>query len=250
MKPAQGIVVTLLTTLVIATTQIPANLLDPLLRNGSRGMIRLADAEGTLWHGSGRLASPDNAAAAYLAPWLTLSWNFDLAALPSGKLRWRILANQRPATNIEIGWRGVELVSTTLALPARPLAEALPHPALQLGWNGTLSLNGERLSCAWAGGCEGRLNLDWIHASGALWPHTVLGNYSLSVGITGQTAEATLSSAPHNTLILNGIATFSNGHAPKINIDVDGSTDILATLPGLLHGYANPRPDGTLNLAM
>ena len=49
----------LLAALAVIVTQAPASLLDPVLSRFTQGRVRLAQAQGTLWQGSGRIVLAD-----------------------------------------------------------------------------------------------------------------------------------------------------------------------------------------------
>ena len=76
-----------LTLLVIALIQTaPAWLLDLSLQSVTNGRIRLTQAHGRIWHGSGTLARA--AEARTFTAWLPVDWSFEPAALRQGQLQW------------------------------------------------------------------------------------------------------------------------------------------------------------------
>jgi drug/metabolite transporter (DMT)-like permease len=54
-----AVIAGLLAALAVIVTQAPASLLDPVLSRFTQGRVRLAQAQGTLWQGSGRIVLAD-----------------------------------------------------------------------------------------------------------------------------------------------------------------------------------------------
>ncbi len=172
----------------------PASLADRALERASGGRARLADAEGTIWQGSGRLVLVDVGAEAGRRRSLAG------VALP-GRIGWRV--SRLP---LLLGQVDAALQVDGMAEPVRLQgsygdlrigAGAIGLPALELGrlgspWNtlrpaGTLSLRWDNLSIK-QGALEGRAQVELRDASSAMTPVRPLGSYRVDVvGRSGQT---------------------------------------------------------------
>lgn len=243
-------VLLLVATLVLLLSLAPASLLDQALNHASRGKVRLTDTAGSIWSGEGHLASSTDTESSLLNPWLHLSWSLQPGALMSGKLAWRINMDRAPALLVEAGLSGIELRDLGMNIPTAPLLSALPHPALQLGWQGRLQISSSQLSCGLDMECVGQLAVDWSHASGQLWPSATLGTFHAEVEAAPRNLILQLSSPPSNALRLDGTVHLVQHQRPQLSIDARGEDTILATLPGLLDGIARRLPDGSVALRL
>ena len=79
-------------TLALLLAKAPAGLVDGLVKRLTDGGLCLQQAEGSLWHGRGILASRD-AGGRSLTPWLPLAWDFEAAALTRLAISWSFSSN-------------------------------------------------------------------------------------------------------------------------------------------------------------
>ena len=82
-------------TVALLIAGAPASLVDGAVARLTDGALRLQQAEGSLWHGRGILASRD-AGGRSLTPWLPLAWDFDTAALARLAVGWTFRSNGSP----------------------------------------------------------------------------------------------------------------------------------------------------------
>jgi general secretion pathway protein N len=141
----------LLLVVVAAIALAPASLVDAMLRSATTGRLRLADAAGTVWRGSGAVTDSNGA-------WQTpIQWR----ASPLAMLRGGVDVDLLPQGHI-VANGGLELRDLRVALPAVALAGALPAvPAVDLG--GELTLDAPSFRYDGRSG-DGALALRWEHA--------------------------------------------------------------------------------------
>lgn len=169
---AIGLVAYLLGMMVIA----PASLIDAGLQVWAGGRLRLVDARGTLWSGSGLIELRDRAGQRGIAE--GLAWRLVPASLMNGRLDYVVeLARAPRPFPLRISLAGLELSDAELALPAGVFGLALPRLA-PLGLSGnallqvaTLAIGPDRL--------RGKATLKLRETGSALTPVAPLGDYEL-----------------------------------------------------------------------
>src|SRR5574343_815095 len=92
--------------LTLLVAKAPARLVDGLVAQATDGGLRLQQAEGSLWHGRGVLASRD-AGGRSLTPWLPLAWDLDTAALGRLAVGWVFSSSGSPIGAVEASASGV-----------------------------------------------------------------------------------------------------------------------------------------------
>jgi general secretion pathway protein N len=173
---------------LIATA--PATLIDANLRSASHGRLRLAEARGTLWSGSGRVEIRE--ADGRTGVGRNVVWR----VMPESLLRGRLLcpaglaeaAGRFPVT---LSFSRVELANADVSLPAAVLGLAVPRLA-PLGLTGEVLIHVGHLSFA-GGEMEGNATLRWRAAGSALTPVSPLGEYELRLDGGGAMVHAALS---------------------------------------------------------
>lgn len=145
--------------------------------------VTLADASGTLWHGSAWIALGSQGARRVLPQPVQWQWRWDTMALDISHPWLQGALRARP------GWNGLALPASSLRVPATVL------PALGAPWN-TLSPQG-MLEISWQPLRLGAplpsgpaVDVRWRNAATALSPITPVGTYLLRV--QGGKAGATL----------------------------------------------------------
>ncbi|MFA7665375.1 MAG: type II secretion system protein N [Burkholderiaceae bacterium] len=207
--------------LAIAATALasaPARFIDLALDRGTLGRVRLAEAEGTLWRGAGRLVLVDTAAATAAGQAAGAAARSDRRigrsatvlsglAIP-GRLRWAVkpwplLAGLIDATVSVDGMADpVRLQGSFTELRVAPGALTLPSVELgRLGspWNsirpsGALALRWEALTVT-DGQLHGRASIELRDAASVMTPVSPLGSYRVDIdsrGVQAQLAIETL----------------------------------------------------------
>lgn len=222
----------LVLTLALLLAWTPAALLDRQLERVSDGRLRLGEAQGSLWQGSGQLAAADDSRLPL--PWLALRWAFQPAGLLRGELAWQLWADGAPAFRLQLSASGVALQDIAIDVPSAPLLRSLPQAALQLGWNGRLRLHGDKLDCGWDQRCRGQVTADWQSASVDVLPRQALGDYHALLQADGETLALTLSSPAANPLQLAGRVALTRGQKPVLDLRLGGDPSLLARLRPLL----------------
>lgn len=237
-----------LATLVLVTAMAPPSLYDLAIAHATDGRQRLANARGSLWHGSGELAIP--ADGRMLSPWLGLAWKLDATALLRGKLSWALVADGKAALQLTLGTAGWQAREIALVLPTAPLLQALPHPPLHIGWRGNLALEGTAFGCAWQGGCLGTARLEWHHAAVDVLPEHRLGDYRGDLQATGDGIAILLSSSPTNALLADGRIALDRRGKPELELKFGGNPAIVDRLASVLHGRTRQTANGGFQLRL
>lgn len=167
---------------------LPATFVDAQLAQATRGIIRLADARGTLWSGTGRLEVREKdrrVGGAY-----PLTWRFQPRSLLRGRLVFAIGTDDGRRGSMTAGFWRIEFNDTDIVLPAAVLGLGEPRLApLKLG--GELSLHIVRLAIA-SDQVSGSGTMQWRHATSALTRVAPLGDYELSIRDGEYALQATM----------------------------------------------------------
>jgi len=219
-----GVVLALLLSVAVALVLAPARWLDFALNQGTQGQIRLAEASGTIWRGSGRLvfagaAGFEEGAEATSA---TASPVLRGVALP-GQLRWRVdwaplwvglvdaelmlegmkqpVRLQGRAFDLRLGDGQLALARTDLGALGSPWSTVRPAGAVRLRWEGVILQ---------AGVFFGRVQIELHELSSALSAVRPLGSYRIA--LDGQAGRTTVSlSTMSGPLELSGRGEIDRG---------------------------------------
>ena len=190
----------------------PATLLDARLAQAFDGRVRLADARGTIWGGSGRLEVRDaQGRSAYAS---ALAWQFSPASFLRARLVYDV-ALGRPAIRFQVAASPsrVELASINVQVPAEVLGLAVPKLAV-LELSGDLRFQARNLTLG-NGYLRGDATLQWLDAGSALTPVSPLGRYEFRVDGNGSSGQALLRTL-QGPLSLDGKAEWGPGVAPRL----------------------------------
>ena len=183
--------------LAVLLSQAPAAFADVALSGVTQGRVRLAEARGTVWNGSGRIVLADvlergAAAAVATVPGVVLPGRFAWRLSP-----WPLLVGVLDARIEHDGMRQpVLLTGRAGELRATPGALQLPPVALdRLGspWNtirptGALTVSWENVTLR-SGRFDGRAAIELRQAASALTPVRPLGSYRIEVVGSGAQAQ-------------------------------------------------------------
>jgi hypothetical protein len=158
MKPAVGALVGFVVLLVAIAAFAPASLIDRRLAATSSGKLRMSEAAGTVWHGTGILT---DATGSWRVP---VGWTVAVPALvhETFSITLRSAGGTAPRGTIDFATSTAALHDVVVEIPATVLASALPAKgAIVLGGNlaftaSAFDWNGERGS--------GALNVQWRDA--------------------------------------------------------------------------------------
>lgn len=194
---------------------LPAALLDHVLASASNGGVRLAEARGTLWSGSGRieLRDPERRSAVGL----DADWRWRPLWQAPGRLLFEFpAATDFKPVGVILAWKKLEIETLELVLPAAALGLALPRIAV-LRPAGEIRIEGARLVVA-DGEVTGAGRVLWSNAGfamTALWP---VGSYAVRLenDARGGHAEVATAAGP---LRIDGKLSWTKGAAPQGQLD-------------------------------
>ncbi len=212
MRPALAIAAgaVLLSGALVITA--PATLLDSRLAALSDGHLRLADAAGTIWNGSGEVVLLPTAVH------VPLRWRLDAWPLLRGEVRGAVGTHTElaPDATLVYGRDRFELYKLDLALPVESILPFATRTNIALGGTLTVHLN----HLAWvAGALDGQLTLLWRDASlPGLRADTRIGLGDVRADLNASGAE--LSGPLRNTggdIEINGQLAFTAAGATSLD---------------------------------
>ena len=206
---AAGALMYLLLLIVLA----PATVVDGVLERASEGMLRIADARGTLWSGAGRLQILDATRQGGITK--NIVWQLQPASLLRGHVACDIeLDSPAKRFTVTILRARVELADADINVPATILGIASPQLA-SFGLGGDLIVHVADLTIG-NGGVQGNGTVMWRAASSALTRVSPLGNYELRFAQSGAAMTALLRTLD-GPLQLDGSGSWAPGVKPAFN---------------------------------
>ena len=229
---------------LIATA--PATLVDAGLRRASDGRLRLAEAQGTLWSGTGQLEIRDAGGRTGVAK--SLAWR----VVPESVLRGHLVcevgldqaAKRFPVT---ISVSRIELANADISLPAAVLGLGVPKLA-PLGLTGDVLVHVTTLSIG-RSATRGGATLQWRSAGSALTPVSPLGDYELRIEGEGPVVRATLRTL-QGPLQLDGKGSWTRSDSPAFLAIARVPAQHQQQLAPLLRLIAVERGDGSFELQL
>ena len=234
------------TYVVTLVAMAPGTLVDAGLQRASNGRLRLAQAQGTIWAGSGLLEIRDVGDRNAIAR--DVSWRVLPESLLRGHLVCEVVLDravrQIPVT---ISFSQVEVGDADINLPAAALA--LAEPRLKpLRLSGEVLLHTTNLSVG-RGGMRGNAVLQWRAASSAFSPVSPLGSYELRLDGQGDVVRAVLSTL-QGPLQLDGLGSWTNGRAPEFSATMRVPPQYQESLTPLLRLISVQRDAGSFELQL
>lgn len=229
---------------LIATT--PATWVDAVLQRATDGRLRLAEAQGTLWSGSGQIEIRDAGGRTGIAK--SLAWR----VVPESVLRGHLVcevgleqaAKRFPVT---ISLSRIELANADISLPAAALGLAVPKLA-PLELTGEVQLQVSSLTIGHSS-TRGSATLQWRAAGSALSPVSPLGDYELRLEGEGPAVRATLRTL-QGPLQLDGKGSWTHGDSPAFLAIARIPLQHQQQLAPLLRLIAVERGDGSFELQL
>lgn len=217
----------------------PAALLDAGLRHATAGTLRLAQARGSLWSGSGRLEIRDGAGSGVGKE---LSWTLQPRALWRGRLDFDVAIDHADSNfPVRISAHGIEILNVDFSLPASALGIAVPRMA-PLGPRGDLVFHVRQFSRA-GGTVSADVAVTWKDAGSALTPVAPLGTYELRVHGAAGSLNATLRT-DSGPLRLDGGGSWRGGGFATFSATARVDAQHRRQLAPLLRLIAVERSDG------
>lgn len=229
---------------LIATA--PATLVDAGLQHASDGRLRLAEAKGTLWSGTGLLEVRDKTGQNGIAK--NFAWRIVPQSLLRGHLVYEIgLGQATRRFPVTISLSRIELTNADISLPAAALGLAVPKLA-PLELSGEVQLHIARLSIE-RSAMRGNATLQWRDAGSGLSPVSPLGDYELRIGSEGALLRTTLRTL-QGPLQLDGGGSWMIGARPALSITARVLPAQRQLLAPLLRLIAVERSDGSFDMPL
>ena len=199
------VLVAVLTVVVTAAMRAPAVWVADWLQ--SHGRLRLVDARGTIWSGSGMIGVSDGRQVLLIPG--RISWNIGLAAITTGRVMAELAHPSLPAPiAVSLTARSITVKAGQSELPAALLV-ALGAPFNTIRPGGALGVRWSDLEIK-DGALAGGLQIEWREAQSALSPVAPLGSYRLQIAGAGDTARVQLDTL-RGPLRLQGSGTVKGG---------------------------------------
>ena len=224
----------------------PATLIDARLQEASAGGLRLAEAGGTLWSGTGYLELRDANRRAGIA--MSIAWRVRPAYLLRGELRYEVAldhAVQRFPVTISVS--RIEVTDADINLPAAALGLGVPKLAA-LGLTGDMLLHIARLALG-RGAVQGNATLQWRGAGSAYTRVSPLGDYEVRLEDDGAAVQASLRTL-QGPLQLEGQGSWASGRNPVFQGNARVPPQHRQQLTPLLRMIAVERGEGSFELQL
>lgn len=229
---------------VIATA--PATLIDAGLRHASHGRLRLAEAQGTLWSGSGQIEVRDTGGRTGVAK--SLAWRVVPESLLRGRLVCEVGLDQAAKRfPVTISLSRIEIANAEIDLPAAVLGLGVPKLA-PLGLTGDVLLHVASLTIE-RKEMQGNATLQWRNAGSVLTPISPLGDYELRLDGEGATVHAYLRTI-QGPLQIDGKGSWANGNHPVFLATARVPAQHQQQLAPLLRLIAVERGEGSFELQL
>jgi general secretion pathway protein N len=229
---------------LIATA--PATLVDAGLQRASDGRLRLAEAQGTLWSGSGQIEIRDTLGRTGVAK--SLAWRVVPESLLRGRLVGEVaLDDSSKRFPVTLSLSRIELANADISLPAAVLGLGVPKLA-PLGLTGEVLIHVTSLSIA-RDGMEGNATLQWRAAGSTLAPVSPLGDYEIRLDGEGMTVHAFLRTL-EGPLRLDGKGSWTHGDSPAFLAVAHVPPQHQQQLAPLLRLIAVERGEGSFELQL
>jgi general secretion pathway protein N len=223
----------------------PATLIDARLQRMGEGTLRLAEARGSLWSGTGWIEARDAHGKAGIAR--RLAWR----VLPESLLRGRLVAEveldqaARPFP-VTMSLSRLDIGALRVRLPAAALGLGMPRLA-PLRLTGDVLVDVAHLSFA-RGRTDGAATLQWRAAGSSMTPVSPLGDYEVRISADGPAVRAALSTL-EGPLQLEGSGTWTHGAPPDFIVMARVAAAQQAQLAPLLRLIAIERGAGQFEVS-
>jgi len=224
----------------------PATLVDAGLQRASHGRLRLAEAQGSLWAGSGQIEIRETGGRIGVAK--ALAWRVVPESLLRGRLVCEIELDQSARRfPVTISLSRIDLANADINLPATVLGLGVPKLA-PLGLTGDVLIHVTSLSIA-RNAIEGNATVHWRAAGSTLTPISPLGDYELRLDGEGMTVHAFLRTI-EGPLQLEGKGSWTQGDRPAFLAMARVPSQHQAQLAPLLRLIAVERGEGRFELQL
>ena len=212
--------------------RLPGSLIDAAVDRLSAGSVRLAQAEDSVWHGSGTLLVADPVTQRW-QPWLLVDWHTDFTGLWRGALGWQLASGGGPLAEIEIGPGGFRMKRIRVRGPARFFLERIPHTLGRGGWEGDVAIESPDWHCSWSMHCAGSAEVRWYGARSKLLPLDHFGDYRIAISSKDSEISARIDTTGSGEVQIDGDAHWLIGGAPSCTGTLRGNPVLLSRLPSI-----------------
>lgn len=224
----------------------PATWVDAGVQRASDGRVRLAEARGTLWSGSGRIEIRDADGRSGVAG--NLAWRVVPGSLLRGQLVCDVALEQAARRfPVTLSLSRFELANADITLPAAALGLGVPELA-PLELTGEVQVKVSSLSIE-RGAARGSATLLWRAAGSALSPVSPLGDYELRLESEGPAVRATLQTL-QGPIRLDGKGAWTHGARPMFLAVASVPAQHQPQLAPLLRLIAVERGAGSFELQL
>jgi general secretion pathway protein N len=240
---AVGLVVYALGIIAMA----PATLVDAGLQRISDGRLRLVQAQGTLWSGSGQIEIRDSGGRTGVTK--SLAWHLQAESLLRGHMACEVqLGQASTAFPVTISLSGIELANADFNLPATALGLGVPKLA-PLGLTGDILLHIASLKIGHTQ-VQSKATMQLREAGSVFMPISPLGDYELNLDDDGATINVLLRTTKEGPLQLDGKGSWATGNNPDFLAIAHVLPQHLEQLGPLLRLIAVERGAGRFELQL
>lgn len=171
--------VAFLVAVIVATVlaRLPAGFVDIAVASLTNGQVRVAEAAGSVWRGTGIIATTTGGRPALA--WKPVSWHITWTGPDAPSLT--IVEQGRSVAVLNLTLRGPRLSALDTDAPARAFTHAIRHPLAQADLKGNIRLASDGIACSWKRECDGTLAVTWQGAAAGILPGRRFGDYLLSL---------------------------------------------------------------------
>lgn len=226
--------------------QAPATLVDTGLQRASNGRLRLTQAQGTFWAGTGSIEIRD--AGSRNAIVKNTGWRLLPESLWRGRLVCEVqLEGAARHFPVAVSLSRIEIGNAEINFPAAALAFAEPRMK-PLRLSGDVLLRTANLSIG-RDGMLGKLTVQWRAAGSSFSPVSPIGSYELQLDGQGKTVHALLSTL-QGPLQLDGSGAWTTGRKAEFLATARVPPEIREQLTPLLRLISVQRDEGIFELQL
>jgi general secretion pathway protein N len=224
----------------------PATIIDSSLRQASTGRIRLAQARGTLWAGTGSIELRDPNGRNSIAK--DLAWRVLPESLWRGRLVCEVqLEHSGKPFLVAVSPATIEIANAEMNLPAAAMAFAEPR-LKPLKLSGDVVLRTKNLAIG-TGRMLGSVTLQWRGAGSAFAPVSPIGSYELQLDGQGNLLRALLITL-QGPLQLDGSGSWTMGRNPEFQATAHVPAEYRSQFTPLLRLISVQRDEGSFELQL
>jgi general secretion pathway protein N len=224
----------------------PATLVDAAVRRASDGMLRVAEAQGSIWSGAGQLELLDKQRHTGIAK--GVSWHLLPGSLWGGRPVYEIqLADAATPARMTMSPSRVDLANVVVELPAGAIVLATPK-LMPAQLTGDMSISASDVAID-RNGVRGSVTLRWHNAGSALTPVAPLGEYELQIVSEPTGTHATLRTLK-GPLELTGEGSWLRPNPPVFSTMARVPPQYLEQIAPVLRLIGSEIGNGTFRLAL